>query len=306
MIEHEHIEGLIAAPYTPMTPDCEVDLDRIGAYAALLVRGGLAGAFVCGTTGEGLSLTEPERQAVAERWVSTVPDGFKIIVHVGHNSVAVSRDLARHASDIGAWAMAAISPFFFKPPTLARLAAHLGEIADAAPGLPLYYYHIPSMTGVAVCVAELLEIAVEAVPSLVGVKYTFEDLMDYALCRRVADGRFDMLFGRDEILLAGLALGARGGVGSTYNYAPHLYTELLATFARGDLAAARQLQHVSACIVRVLIAHGGGVRCGKAIMKIIGMDCGPCRSPIAPVDDDELKAIRTELDAAGFGDYAAQ
>lgn len=302
---HEHIEGLIAAPYTPMTADGEVDPDRIDAYAALLVRGNLAGAFVCGTTGEGLSLSQAERMAVAERWVRAAPDGFKIIVHVGHNSLAVSRALARHARDIGAWAIAAISPFFFKPATAAHLAAYLGEVSAAAPEMPLYYYHIPSMTGVNVRVVELLEAAVDVAPGLVGVKYTFEDLMDYAQCLRVAGGRFDMLFGRDEILLAGLALGARGGVGSTYNYAPRIYTELMAAFDRGDLAAARELQNVSASIVGVLKAHGGGVRCGKAIMKIIGLDCGPCRSPVVTVSEDERDAIRAELDATGFFDYAA-
>ena len=305
MTGHEHVEGLIAAPYTPFGPDGEVDLDRIDAYAALLARGRLAGAFVCGTTGEGLSLSQAERMAVAERWVRAAPDGLKIIVHVGHNSLAVSRALAGHARDIGAWAVAALSPFFFKPATGAQLAACLGEISAAAPEMPLYYYHIPSMTGVNVRVVDLLEAAADTVPALVGVKYTFEDLMDYALCLRARGGRFDMLFGRDEILLAGLALGARGGVGSTYNYAPRLYTDLMAAFARGDLAAARDLQHVSASIVRVLVAHGGGVRCGKTIMKLIGLDCGPCRAPIVPVGDDEAEAIRAELDAAGWPEYAA-
>jgi len=301
----DHIEGLIAAPFTPFGPDGALDLDTIGAQADLLGRNGLAGAFICGTTGEGVSMSESERMAVAERWVRAAPDGFKIIVHVGQNSLSSARALAAHARQIGAWGVGAMSPCFFKPASVEVLLEWLARLGDAAPDLPLYFYHIPSMTGVSFPMVELLEGAVGRIPNLAGIKYTWEDLMDYQLCRRVAGGRFDMEFGRDEILLSALPLGATGAIGSTFNYAPGLYTGLIAALNDGDLDKARGLQDRSMDLVRVLGRHGG-VRCGKTIMKLAGLDCGPCRAPLADVSADETRAIGAELERIGFFDYCAK
>ena len=85
-------------------------------------------------------------------------------------------------------------------------------IAGAAPDLPLYYYHIPALSGVHILVIDLLRAAERDCPALAGVKFTFEDVMDLSRCVAFADGRYDMLFGRDEMLLSGLVVGVRGAV----------------------------------------------------------------------------------------------
>ncbi|MCX7935226.1 MAG: dihydrodipicolinate synthase family protein, partial [Planctomycetota bacterium] len=234
-------EGLIAAPFTPMLPDGGLHLAAIPAYADFLRRNGMIGVFVNGTTGEGQSLTTAERKAVADAWVAAAK-GLKVFVHVGHVSLAEAQDLAQHAQSVGAFAIAACAPYFFKPASASALAQALAPIAAAAPNLPFYYYHIPAMTGVDVPVAAFLQAAAQSIPNLAGAKFTYENLLDFQLCLRAEGGRFDMLFGRDEFLLAGLALGAQGGVGSTYNFAAPLYVEIIAACKRGDFAAARDLQ----------------------------------------------------------------
>src|SRR5438105_12767987 len=108
------LHGLVAAPHTPMREDGGVHLAPIEQQAQLLVEGGVIAAFVCGTTGEGLSLTIDERKAVAERWVKVAPPSLPVIVHVGHTSVEDARTLATHAQKIGARAFSALAPFFFK------------------------------------------------------------------------------------------------------------------------------------------------------------------------------------------------
>src|ERR1700712_3186182 len=107
--------GLVAAPFTPFRDDLSVNLDVIPAYANLLRENGVGAAFVCGTTGEGLSLTQTERMQVAEAWTQVADDRLRVIVHVGHNCLADAQALTRHAAQIGASAIAAIPPFFFKP-----------------------------------------------------------------------------------------------------------------------------------------------------------------------------------------------
>jgi len=303
MIEHEHIKGLVAPPHTPMHADGSIDLDRIERQAALLAANGVVGAFVCGSTGEGPSLSTRERKAVAQRWVEVARPALRVIVHVGHNSLVEATDLVTHAAEIGADAVATVPPFYYGCDVDA-VARFLRELASAAPQLPLYYYHIPVRTGVTWKVYDVLS-AARDVANLVGAKFTFEDLMDFNRCVRLEGGRFNMLFGRDEILLAGLAMGANGAVGSTYNFAAPLYRRILDAFAAGDLAAARADQARAVDMIAVLHAFGGG-GASKAIMKMIGLDCGPVRSPLAELSESQYRQFRLRLEEIGFFDYCCK
>jgi N-acetylneuraminate lyase len=295
-ISMEKTIGLVAAPFAPMRADGELDLAVIPAYAEKLRRDGVRGVFVNGTTGEGLSLTSAERKAVTEAWRAHA-GSMKLFAHVGHTSVLAAGELATHAERIGVDAIAAIAPCFFKP-ALPELAAFCAAVAKRAPGTPFYFYHMPSMSGVAVSALSFLRSAAPAIPTLAGVKFTCEDLMDYQQCVAEQGGRFDMLFGRDEILLSALAVGARGAVGSTYNYAAPLYRRIVDAFARGDLAEARRRQARAQALVRILIDSGNGVVCGKAMMPLLsGIDCGPCRLPLPAFGPEKVDWLRGRLDA---------
>lgn len=298
------LTGLIAAPHTPFRPNGEVALDVIPQQAALLSRNGVSGAFVCGTTGEGNSLTTQERRQVVEAWRKALPAGVKLVVHVGHLSVRESSALARHAQDVGADAIATIAPSFFRP-GVAELVAWCQQVAAAAPALPFYYYHMPVMTGVNVSVMDFLAHAEGQIPSLVGIKFTHEDLFDYSRASRFANGRYSILFGRDEILLAGLSLGATGAVGSTYNFASPLYLSLMRAFAAGDLAKARAEQAKSQEFIAIM-SQAGGIVAGKAAMKMIGIDCGPVRLPLRALTPAQEAKLRTDLEGIGFFDYVSK
>src|SRR5262249_51432209 len=145
-----------------------------------------------------------------------------------------ARALAAQAQSLGAAAIAALAPSYFKPKSLDTLVACCGEIAGAAPSLPFYFYDIPALTGVHFPMPEFLAVAPERVPTLAGIKFTNADLMAYQRCLHVQGGRFDIPWGVDEYLLAALALGAVGGVGSSFNFAAPLYHRMLAAFAQGD------------------------------------------------------------------------
>ena len=294
-------EGLIAAPFTPMQPDRTLNLNVVDQYARWLHQNRVVGAFICGTTGEGMSLTVEERRRLAERWVAAAPAGLRVIVHVGHNSLADCRNLAAHAQSIGADSIACLSPFFFKPPGVAGVVDWCREVAAAAPKLPFYYYHMPSMTSVSLQVSDLLRLASKHIPNLAGIKFTFEDLDDYERCLQLEDGRFDILFGRDELLLSALELGARAAVGSTYNYAAPLYQALIAAYDQGDHAKAAELQ---ALAVRMIDAFR---ECGtrslpafKWFMSQVGIQCGPVRLPLYDPTSEQIAALKANLEASGI------
>ncbi len=299
------LSGLVAAPFTPFRPDGSLMLEAIPKLAALLHRNEIAAAFVCGTTGEGCSLTTAERMEVAAAWRQSLPNGLKLAVHVGHLCLADSQALARHAEKIGADAIATIAPSFFRPADADSLIAWCQQIAAAAPTLPFYYYHMPVMTGVTIPVREILGRLNGQIPSFAGVKFTHEDLSDYAESVGFSDGRYGLLFGRDEILLSGLRIGGVGAVGSTYNYAAPLYQRIVRSFDADDFTAAARDQERAQEFIAIMNRHGG-LPAGKAIMKFIGIDCGPVRLPLKALTAQAERSLRAELEACGFFEYASK
>ena len=266
----------------------------------MLVKNGLQGVFINGSSGEGYMLTDEERMKLAERWVEVSPKGFKVIVHVGSCCVKSSRKLAEHAQKIGAWGIGAMAPPFPKVGRVEELVKYCEEIACGAPDLPFYYYNMPSMTGVSLSVPSFLIEGKKTMPNLVGTKFTHNNLMEMGECLELNNGEFEVLHGYDEILIAGLALGAVAGVGSTYNYLPAVYQNLFDAFKEGDICTARRMQQKSIEIVKIIIKYGGGVRGGKAIMNLIGVDCGRCRLPVTPFGDDEYSSLKRDLEKIGF------
>jgi N-acetylneuraminate lyase len=298
-----NISGLIAAPFTALREDGELNLDQIARQADGLIRNRVVGAFVCGTTGEGASLSTAERMLVAERWVAASRGELRIIVHVGHNSLPECRALAAHAQRVGAEAIAITAPSFFKPATVDDLAAFAEQVAAAAPDLPFYYYQIPSFTGVSLPVHDFLTTARDRIPNLAGAKFTYENLQDFGRC--LADGGFEMLFGRDEMLLAALALGAKGAVGTTYNLAAPLFYRIIEAYQRRDMAGA-QADQARAMEFIALFARSGGLPAAKAMMKMIGIDCGPVRLPQRSLSSQAQERLKADLDRIGFFEYCSR
>ena len=295
MRNYQRLKGLITASFTPMDAKGAINLPAINKYADWLVDSGISGVFVCGTTGESLSLTTEERKLILKQWVKSANKRFKVIAHVGSNSIYEAMELAHHAQEVGTDAIGAMAPSFFKPTTVKDLVSFFTPIAHSASELPFYYYNMPSMTGVSLSVPQFLAEGKKVMPNLVGTKFTHNNLMEMGECLTLNNGEFEVLHGYDEILIAGLAFGVVAGVGSTYNYLPSIYLGIIEAVEKGDLQKARELQQKSIEIVEVIIKYGGGVRGGKAIMNLIGIDCGDCRLPITPFSNKEYEELRKDL-----------
>ncbi len=291
---------LIPAVFTPFDEAGNVNYAAIPGYAEHIVESGAYGVFVCGTTGESSSMTAQEREKVLEAWIKAVKGRISVIAHVGGNCQKECIELARNAAELGADAVGAIGPCYFKPSDVEDLISWYEPVAAAAAPLPFYSYHMPSATGIRLSMKEFLHKGAERIPNLAGVKFTHNDFMEMAECVRLDGGKFDVLNGYDEMLLCGLASGAKGGVGSTYNYALPVYINICKAFADSDIEKSRMWQQKSIDIVNVIIKHGGGVRGGKAVMKVMGYDCGNCRPPFKPYSEAELSALKEELVQVGL------
>ena len=297
----EKIKGLIDAPFTPFSPNGDVNLEPIGQYASMLQKNGLKGVFINGSSGEGYMLTTEERMQLAEKWVSVAPDGFKVIVHVGSCCMRDSVRLARHAAEIGAWGVGSMAPPFPKVGRIEELVAYCEQIAAAAPQLPFYYYHIPAFNGAYLPMVDLLKAVDGRIPNFAGIKYTYESLYEYNQCRLYKDGKYDMLHGQDETILPSLAQGgAQGGIGGTTNYNGRCLVGILDAWAKGDIETARRLQNYAQAVINVICHYRGNIVAGKRIMKLIGFDLGGNRVPFQNMTDDEEGRMKQELEDIDF------
>ncbi|MEM7144070.1 MAG: dihydrodipicolinate synthase family protein [Verrucomicrobiota bacterium] len=288
---------LIAAPHTPMKADGELNLEMVARQGGHFRETGVTGVFIAGSTGEGLSLGVEEREELAAEWARVAGvEGLKLFVQVGSTCQRDAVRLAAHAVSVGADAVATLAPCYYKPETVGDLVAFCEPIAGAAGGLPFYFYDIPDMSGVSLPMVEFLKVGAAPMANLAGIKYTNPDLAGLQECLRLEDGRFELLYGNDESLVAGYALGVHGAVGSTYNFAALLYRRLLQELENGDEVEARRLQADSVRMVRVIGSYGY-LPAAKAVMGMLGIDCGPARAPLRNLTNEEKSALRWELEA---------
>lgn len=299
-MKSKKLEGLIAAPFTPMNGDGSVNPEIIPAYAKKLKTDNVKGVFICGTTGEGMLMTNDERKTITEKWIKEQTDDFKVIVHVGTTSSKQSNDLAAHAQKAGAYAVGSMGPVFLKPGRIEELVSFCEEVAAGAPNLPFYYYHIPSVSGIALSMYEFIQSAAPRIPNFTGIKFTHNNFMEMQQCIQLDNGKWDILSGFDEMLLAGLAFGAEGAVGSTYNFIAPIYNQIINDFENGNIEAAREKQNKTVQIIEVLVKYNGAVVAGKTLMKSIGIDCGKCRAPLRNMTKNEYNNFINELENVGF------
>lgn len=299
------LKGLIAAPFTPMSKDRSINLSVIPRMYERFRKNDVIGAFINGSTSEGLSLTTDERKTLAETWDEVVDSDFKLLVHVGHAGIEDAKTLSRHAAKLKfVSGISTVGPFYQKPDSTKELVRFCKEIAREAPEVPFYYYHIPPLTAVDFPMHDFLNLASDEIPTLSGIKFSNHDYVDFSQCLQFQDERFDIMFGNDELLSCGLMLGARGFVGSTYNLFPKLYHEIFEAFKEGKVTEVQQLQHKSMEYVRIIHQYGGYNGAAKGVMKLLGIDCGPARLPLKTPSKDQLDELGFALRNKNFFSYA--
>ena len=303
----EHLQGLIAAPFTPMHSDGSINIAIIPQYYQMLKANNITGAFICGSTGEGVSMSIAEKKAVAEAWAACTKDdgNFTVMPLLGGTCLADCKELALHAREVGLDAVSFTAPFYFKPANADMLAQCCAEIAAVVPNMPFYYYNIPVLTGVDIPMYDLLKAVDGNIPNFAGIKYTHEDFMDFLSCINFKNGKYDMLWGRDENMLPALAVGAKGAVGSTFNYAAPLYYNLIDAFDNGEMEKAQSLQQQSIDMIRLLGKYGG-IATGKAYMKLLGLDCGEFRLPVKNMSNEKFELFKKDVLQLGFSNYCSQ
>lgn len=287
----EKIGGILPALITPLDGQGKLNTR---SYELLLERvygAGCHGVYVCGQTGEGLQLPLEVRERAVEVAVANTPKGRNVVAHVGALSTADAVRLARHASAAGVRAVSSLPPnsnYGF-----AEAKEYYQALATAS-SAPLMLYYFPGHSTAIQSAGQLLELC--TIPNVTGIKYTSFDLYTLSLVERAGITIFN---GHDEVLVAGLLMGAHGGIGSFYNLVPELFAGLYADARDARWAAAREKQDRVNDLIRAVLAFPM-LPALKRILTWSGIECGYAVPPRRALTALEEEALREAVIAAGF------
>ena len=290
------MRGILPAAVTPLDEAGRFLPAALEQLLARLYGAGVHGVYLCGSTGEGMLQTREQRQAVVETAMACTPRDRTVIVHVGAASLHEALALSSHAAKAGAHAISSL------PPTSAQFSfADLLRYYEALAGgsdLPLLVYYFPDVAP-AIDTAEQLA-TLCGLPNVIGVKFTDFDLFRMSNLMRPGRAVFN---GRDEVLAAGLLMGADGGIGTFYNLLPELFVEIYEAATAGRWDDARAAQRRVNTVVRISLQFPL-FPAVKQMLAWSGLDCGSCLPPRAGLDASQQERLREALAAAGFDQLA--
>lgn len=292
------LTGMYAALMTAFSDDGAFDPKRQSALNSYVLRQGLTGLYVGGSSAES-GLMDIDELLAQQALVAADAKGkgAQLIAHVGMPNLRDSIRLARKAQDLGYDGLSALPPHSY-PFSDAEILAYYRALA-AATDLPLIVYEVPIRTGRPIGLETLVEIL--QLPGVAGIKFTSTDMFKFSMLRRRCPGKL-FFFGFDEIYVTGGVLGADGGIGTTYNLLGRLYAALNGALQAGDMARARTLQDASQVFVEALLETG--VLPGmKAALRVIGIDCGLTRAPMSlriPDGEDRMRAVLQRPEIAAW------
>ncbi|WP_299345566.1 dihydrodipicolinate synthase family protein [uncultured Maritalea sp.] len=295
------LKGMHAALLTGLSDDGEFSPERQRSINAYVLRQGLDGLYVGGSSGESGLLTAGElldQQAIVAEDARS--QDCQLIAHVGAPNLRDSIQLARSAAKLGYNALSALPPHAY-PFSDQEIIAYYKELS-AATDLPMIVYEVPIRTGRPLSndvLAQLLDIK-----NVAGIKFTSNDMFKMARLRKAHPQKL-VFFGFDEVYLAAAALGVDGGIGTTYNILGKLYAALHSAIANHDLVQARELQELSQEFVATILLTGvlPGV---KIALQEIGVDCGPTRAPFMVQSAKGESAVRSLIQSPEYQHWLAK
>ncbi|MBD3628054.1 dihydrodipicolinate synthase family protein [Cyclobacterium sp.] len=291
------LKGIIPPMATMLKDDQELDHQSASRLIAHLLKGGVHGLFILGTTGECTNIPYHLRNELIQLTCREVNGRVPVLVGVTDTSLSESLVLGQAAADAGADAVVAAPPYYFGLGEN-ELIAYFTRLADALP-LPLYLYNMPSHTKTMLTQKAVVELS--AHPNILGLKdssgnavyfnamlYAFKDRPDFTL-----------LVGPEEMMASTVLMGGHGGVSGGANLFPGLYVDLYAAAERGDLKEVARLQQMVMEIsseIYALGSYGSSFLKGlKAAMAVLGIGNGYLSSPLTSFGQAQLKQVEKNL-----------
>jgi N-acetylneuraminate lyase len=283
--------GILPAAVTPLDEHGKLNTRSFELLLARLYEAGSHGLYVCGQTGEGLQLPLDTRERALEAAVANTPAGRAVVAHVGAPNTTDAIRLARHAARAGAHAISSLPPG--SAYSFAEVRGYYEALAAAA-DVPVLVYYFPDFSAAIQTAEQVLDLC--SIPNVAGLKFTDFDLYRLSLIQRAGHIIFN---GRDEVLAAGLLMGAHGGIGSFYNLTPGLFVAVYDHARAGRWAEARATQDRINDLIRAVLRFPM-LAAIKRLLTWSGIDCGYPVPPRRALTPDEEAALRDAVALAGF------
>ena len=286
-------KGVFPALVTPLTAEEKLNVSALEALINYESKEGAEGFYIGGATGEGLLLDIPERKKLCEKSIEFIGKDKAKIVHITDMNFRNTLELAKHAQECGADAISSIAPIYFKYDEN-EIYEYYKAIAKSV-DIPLIIYYTAA-AGVTISLdlfSRLFEI-----DNITGVKWTSSNYYEM-ISLRDKFPEANIFNGPDEMLISGLAAGADGGIGSTYNIIFPLINEVYQSFQSGNIEQAREAQKKADKIIRAILKHSV-IPVVKAVLEERGYAVGNASFPMVKYTSEQRKQIMKDLTEAGF------
>lgn len=284
----EKFKGIFTALLTPFDKENKVNEKELEKLVKFNIAKGVKGFYVGGSTAEAFLLSTDERKQIMDVVKSVAPN-HTLIAHIGSVNELEATELGKHASKLSYDMVSSVAPFYYKF-TFNEIKNYYCRLADAS-ALPMLVYHFPAFSGVNMGMNEMSEFLSD--DRFAGIKYTSNDFFTMEQCKtRFADKL--VYNGFDEMFLAGLSMGADGGIGSTYNFMADNFVKIQGLFKENKMEEAKAVQQVANKIITILCKIGV-MQAEKEVLNQLGFDFGVCRAPFGVPTDEEKELIRKEI-----------
>lgn len=296
MSRTDKYRGIFPAFYACYEEDGAVSGRRAEQFTRYLMKKGVQGLYVGGSSGECIYQSVEERKLLLESVMKAAEGKLVVIAHVACNNTKDSVELAAHAQSLGVDAIASIPPIYFHLPEYA-IAEYWNTISAGAPDTDFIIYNIPQLAGVALTMSLFAEMRKN--PRVVGVKNSSMPVQDIQMFCADAGENFVIFNGPDEQFISGRIIGAEGAIGGTYGAMPELFLKMDECIRTGELKKAKDIQYaVDAVIYKMCSAHGNMYGVIKAILKKNeNLELGGVRKPLPPLTEGDMEIVE---EAAGM------
>jgi len=289
----KRLYGVTTAMVTPFDKDGQVNLQKVAQLAEFLISKGVHCLFPLGTTGEMIRLSVAERKSIAETVVKTAAGRVTVYIHAGTTTLEDTIALAKHAHEIGADGVGVVTPIFLGANDR-ELEEYFVAVASRIPrDFPMYLYNIPQ------CAAndlktEVAQRVADRCENVVGVKYSYPDMLRTNEYLAVNDGRFSVMQGADRLFLPALAMGCDGVISGVSCVYPEPFVAVYKAYRENDLDKARKLQRIAIQYCETL-KSGSNMSYFKEALKLRGIDVGFMRAPQLDLPEEETRDLQWKL-----------
>jgi N-acetylneuraminate lyase len=288
--------GIVPPIITPFDTDGQINDKAFRRLVDWYVRTGCHGIWVCGGTGEGVSLTSDERCHMAELSVEAADGRIPIVFQVGAPTTADAVTAAKRCHDVGVDAICSVPPFFYGRSD-DEIVDYYRTLADAT-DLPQFLYNLPMAAGVDIDMTKLEKI-VDAVPTVVGIKES-SGVTDQGAAIKRRWPHLTVFIGRGEMTLSALVADLDGSICAALSMAPRRFVEVYDAFQAGDLGAAKAAQR-SGAQCKGIYERFPVVGATKYVNQLqIGLECGQGRPPLAQITPEIAAPLKVMAEQIGL------